>query len=449
MAALISVLYAVGKMAAASSTARVPVTIVTGSLGAGKSTLLRRIITEKHGMRVAVIENEFAESMGLESLILKQDLGGKIADGFFELSNGCLCCSQRDGLVDTLQRIMRHRERFDLIVVETSGLADPGPVAATFWTDLGEEDASLSLDGIIAVVDAPHFGEELRRDRPAGAVNEVERQVAFADVLLLNKTDLVPEADALHRVEETLRSINDTASVTRCTHCDVPLADLLNLRAFDADTARASLLSRLLDLREVREVQATTASATMCSSACEAAAGHGHGASGSCHGHEHAVALVPHKHDPGVTSKVWQQVRTLEYSRFRQWLGVLLWEARIPAATDLPGARAELASEDMVAAADALRVFRMKGVIWLLGAPAEDRSTALLQRETPAGHETAYLLQAVHDLFELQPLRVVEAPGSAAVTFSTTSGGVLVFIGQGIARYAATLQRSLENLAAP
>jgi len=434
-------------MAAVGAAARVPVTIVTGSLGAGKSTLLRRIITEKHGMRIAVIENEFAESMGLESLILKQDLGGKIADGFFELSNGCLCCSQRDGLVDTLQRIMRHRERFDLIVVETSGLADPGPVAATFWTDLGEEDASLSLDGIIAVIDAPHFGEELRRDRPAGAVNEVERQVAFADVLLLNKTDLVPEANALRRVEETLRSINGTASVTQCTHCDVPLTDLLNLRAFDADTARASLLSRLLDLREVREVPAAVDGVTMCSSACEAAEAHGHGTTGSCHGHEHAVALVPHKHDPGVSSKVWQQSRTLEYSRFRQWLGVLLWEARIPVAADLPGARAEPASEVTVVA-DALRVFRMKGVIWLLGAPAEDSSTALLQRETPAGHETAYLLQAVHDLFELQPLRVVEAPGSAA-TFSTSSGGVLVFIGQEIARHAATLQRSLENLAAP
>src|SRR5689334_16348400 len=164
---------------------RVPVTVLTGFLGSGKPTLLNRILSEKHGKRIAVIENEFGE-VGVDSELV---IGAE--EELFETNNGCICCTVRGDLIRILGSLMKRRDRFDYVLIETTGLADPGPVALTFFAD-DEMKSRLALDGIVTVVDAKHVSQHWND-------KEVKEQLAFADVVLLNKTDLVTpeEADAL------------------------------------------------------------------------------------------------------------------------------------------------------------------------------------------------------------------------------------------------------------
>jgi len=195
----------------------VPVTIITGALGSGKSTLLTYILTQNHGYHIAVIENEFADEIGIESLIVKNALGGKAVNGFYELSNGCMCCTVRDELVATVEKLMKQRDRFDYILIETSGLADPGPIAANFWTD---EGSSIYLDGIITVVDAAHIEQQLIE------CCETERQLAYADVILLNKMDLTIKDE---NIKEKISIVNNTAVIIPTTHSLVDLNKILNI----------------------------------------------------------------------------------------------------------------------------------------------------------------------------------------------------------------------------
>ncbi len=200
---------------------QIPVTVLTGYLGAGKTTLLNRILSEPHGKKYAVIINEFGEAGIDNDLVVGAD------EEVFEMNNGCLCCTVRGDLIRVIGGLMKRARNFDGILIETTGMADPGPVAQTFFAD-ADIAARTKLDSIVTVVDARHLPLRLKDAR------EAEEQIAFADVILLNKTDLV-SAEELQRVEAAIRGINRFAKIIRTERCQAPLDQVLGLGSFDVN----------------------------------------------------------------------------------------------------------------------------------------------------------------------------------------------------------------------
>ena len=200
---------------------KTPVTVLTGYLGAGKTTLLNRILSEQHGHKYAVIVNEFGE-IGIDNdLIVGAD------EEVFEMNNGCICCTVRGDLIRIIEGLMKRKGKFDAIIVETTGLADPAPVAQTFFVDQEIADEAR-LDAIVTVADAKFLAARLK-DAP-----EAKNQIAFADVVIINKTDLVTPAE-IEEVEARIRGINPYATIHRAVKCNVPLDAVLGRNAFDLD----------------------------------------------------------------------------------------------------------------------------------------------------------------------------------------------------------------------
>ena len=278
------------------SNAPIPVTVITGFLGAGKTTLLNRILSENHGKRIAVIENEFGE-VGIDhQLVIQSD------EEIFELNNGCICCRVRGDLIRILAKLRQRRDKFDTVLIETTGMADPGPVAQTFFTD-EEVKESFKLDGIVTVVDAKHVGLHFDDMR------EVREQIGFADVILLNKTDLVSPSE-LEKTEARIRKMNPMAKVYQTKNAEIDLGKVLNVGGFD--------LKRALEL-EPDFLKAEE----------EHNHDHEHGHDHEDHdheheGHDHEEEEHDHHHAEDVTSVGIRASGDLDEKKLSEWLGELL-----------------------------------------------------------------------------------------------------------------------------
>lgn len=274
-----------------------PVTILTGFLGAGKTTLLNRILTEEHGLRIAVIENEFGE-IGIDhELVINAD------EELFEMNNGCICCTVRGDLIRILGSLMKRKDKFDHILIETTGLADPGPVVQTFFVD-DELKSKLHVNGVVTLVDAKHVLAHLEDS------SEVREQIAFADVLLLNKCDLV-EPEELHRLERRIRAMNALTEIFRTTNAAIEISRIIHIGGFNLDRATEVDPHFLEPESHVDE-----------------------------HGHEHH----DHEHDEQITSVGIQNDGDCDGKKLNDWLSTLVREQ----------------------GAD---IFRMKGVFSLKGNP--------------------------------------------------------------------------------
>ena len=248
---------------------QIPVTLLTGYLGAGKTTLLNRILSESHGKKYAVVINEFGE-LGVDNdLVIDAD------EEVFEMNNGCICCTVRGDLIRIVGQLVKRKGQLDGIIIETTGLADPSPVAQTFFVD-DQVKARSRLDAIITVVDAKHLLARLEDS------HEAEEQVAFADVVVLNKTDLVMPEE-LKTVEARIRSINRSARILPTQRADVPIADLLDRGSFD--------LGRILEMEP-----------------------------------DFLTGDDDHEHDDAVTSVSLTSDAPLDRQRFNQWIGTVLGE---------------------------------------------------------------------------------------------------------------------------
>jgi G3E family GTPase len=208
-------------MPALESASKIPVTVLTGYLGAGKTTLLNRILSEPHGKKFAVIVNEFGE-IGIDN-----DLVVNADEEVFEMNNGCICCTVRGDLVRIIDGLMRRKGKFDAIIVETTGLADPAPVAQTFFMDEGI-GSKTRLDAVVTVADAKWLTDRLK-DAP-----EAKSQIAFADVILINKTDLVAPEE-LRELEARIRALNPYARLHRTERANIDINEVLGRNAFDLD----------------------------------------------------------------------------------------------------------------------------------------------------------------------------------------------------------------------
>ncbi|KAF0119600.1 MAG: Cobalamin synthesis protein P47K [Methylocystaceae bacterium] len=281
-------------------TDKIPVTVITGYLGAGKTTLLNRILTEQHGRR-------YAGEIGIDN-----DLVVGADEEVFEMNNGCICCTVRGDLIRIIEGLMRRRGKFDAIVVETTGLANPAPVAQTFFMDADVKEAAR-LDAVVTVADAKWLGERLK-DAP-----EAKSQIAFADVIVLNKTDLV-SADELAEVEGRIRAINPYAALHRAVRSDVPLQAVLERNAFDLD--------RILEIHDHDDGH---------DHECAPDCGHDHHDHDHQHGHEHGHehehahenhhaphAGMKHFHDDEMHSVSIRHAGPVDPERFVPWLNDLI-----------------------------------------------------------------------------------------------------------------------------
>ncbi|CAB4406612.1 unnamed protein product [Rhizophagus irregularis] len=292
---------------------KVPITIVTGFLGSGKTTLLNYILTEQHGKKIAVILNEFGESSGIEkSLSISQD--GDLFEEWLELKNGCLCCSVKDNGVKAIENLMQKKGKFDYILLETTGLADPGPIASMFWLD-DDLGGDIYLDGIVTLVDAKYIQQYLLEEKEDEPINEAVRQIAIADRIIINKMDLVTPS-TLNTVQAQIRLINSAADILRTEKSRVPLNFILDIHAYD--------------FKQVLKLNNSEPNVL--------------GSETQSHHHiEKEVRTICLSEFP---------VKTIDIPKFERWIQWILWEKTIP-----------------ITSSDNITILRLKGILTPISNP--------------------------------------------------------------------------------
>ncbi|KAJ2556713.1 hypothetical protein EV175_001820 [Coemansia sp. RSA 1933] len=266
----------------------VPATILTGYLGAGKTTLLNYILTEEHGKRIAVIMNEFGDSQGIDQSFTSVS-NGEMVEEWLDLKNGCLCCTVKDKGLKAIESLMERKGKFDYILLETTGLADPGRIATMLWSN-EELGSDIRLDGIVTMVDAKNVTRQLDEAVPKGeTMNEAQKQVAFADRIIVNKVDLVTEHD-LEAVEAALLSINGSARVSRSSYARVYLDSVLNIGAYAEIGMETPLFAR--------------------------------NSASTSHSHQHI--------DGSISTMALSAPERLAWPAVEEWIQELLWDSRVP-----------------------------------------------------------------------------------------------------------------------
>lgn len=327
---------------------RIPATIITGFLGSGKTTLLNHILTADHGKRIAVIENEYGEVDIDGSLVAAKAAG---AEDIVMLNNGCLCCTVRGDLVRMISELVsRKKGKFDHIVIETTGLANPAPIIQTFYAE-DQIFNDVKLDGVVTLVDSKHVNFHLDDNKPKGVVNEAVEQIAYADRIIVNKTDLVGEPEIASLVQR-IRNINQMAQLKRTKFGQVDLDYVLGIGGFDLERIESAI-----NADEAKEEHHDH----------EHEHGHDHD---HHHHHEHDHEhehhhhhAHDHSHDPGVSSVSIVSEGSLDLEKANIWLGTLLLER----------------SED---------IYRMKGLL------------------SVQGMDERFVFQGVHDIFQGSPDRL-------------------------------------------
>ncbi|XP_039137276.1 LOW QUALITY PROTEIN: COBW domain-containing protein 1 [Dioscorea cayenensis subsp. rotundata] len=272
----------------------VGVTVITGYLGAGKSTLVNYILTAEHGKKIAVILNEFGEEIGVERAMINEGENGALVEEWVELANGCVCCTVKHSLVQALEQLVQRKQRLDHILLETTGLADPAPLVSILWLD-DQLESSVKLDSIITVVDAKNLRLQLDEHRNSTSFPEAFLQIAFADVIILNKVDLVKQEDCgsvASGVIETwwrkVHNMNSLATIIPSVRCQVDLDKLLDCQAYDTNH-----LARLESLMEDRK-----------------------------------SVSAKSRHDRSVRTLCFYEQEPVDLAKVRIWLEDLLWEKK-------------------------------------------------------------------------------------------------------------------------
>ncbi|KAG0307452.1 hypothetical protein BGZ98_000242 [Dissophora globulifera] len=375
---------------------KIPITIITGFLGSGKSTLLDYILTEKHDFKVAVILNEFGDTGGIDQA-MNVGMGGEVVEEWLELKNGCLCCTVKDNGVVAIENLMKKKGKFDYILLETTGLADPGPIASIFWMDdnLGSE---IYLDGIVTLVDSRNVRKELELQKDDGSLNETAKQIAMADRLILNKTDLVSKEE-VDNLEADCRAMNGVAQIVRTHHSKVDLRFVLDIAAFDAVRAK-----------ELEQAEGASKGE------------HDHDDPNHVHSDSctHGEKISNHLDQSITTRTLTFHTPTLDQTLFEHWLQLLLWEHQIPDFI-AEGSVTETSS----ASGTKLDILRVKGIIKPTGRPSGTR----------------VVIQGVQELYDVK--EAVLQPEQEEVP----DAGKVVFIGRGLEdkeRFLASCRQFLK-----
>ncbi|GAA5879261.1 hypothetical protein JCM16303_003142 [Sporobolomyces ruberrimus] len=396
-------------------TKKVPMTIVTGYLGSGKSTLLDHILKTQHGRRIAVIMNEFGDTSDIESKAISVQTDEALVEEWLELNNGCLCCSVRDTGLNAIISLMEQKGRFDQIVLETTGLADPAPIIQAFWNEPAL-NLDVALDAVVAVVDAAGIEKQMRDPRPDGSYNEAQRQVATADVILLNKVDLVSPSD-VPRIESAIRSINSTALVHHTTRSTIDLSLLLDLNIYASPDSPI----------RIETISKTFSSSQTDHPNCQ-------DCSDETHDHSKPTSSSAHKNDvSSVTIPLPNDLRDVRRGVFHSLVSSLIWDFALPpllsASNDPPSTTSN--TEGAHETTEEFDLLRAKGF--------------LRTRSLDVGEEDqCFILQGVRDVFD-----IVKVPFVPIEEIESK----LVLIGRGFVgkegevrkRFLGALEKGLEE----